>query len=140
MGEAVLATQNDGGALVGRKQFESAREIMSQSGIDGLRIVFGLQLSFINANELLSFPRFFPETVVGDPVKPGGKTRFAAEAAQVFVSPQKRFLRQVVREGDIRPDQIPEQTPDARLMIPDQLRKGVVVVINKDARNEVCIS
>lgn len=112
---------------------------MSQSWINRLRIMFGLQLSFIDANQFLPFPRFFPETVVGDPVKPGGKTRFAPEAPQVLVSPQKRFLREVVGEGDVRPDQVPEQTPDARLMIPDQLRKGVVVVINKDARNEVCI-
>lgn len=121
------------------KQLESAREIMSESGIDGLRIVFGFQLSFIDANQFLSFPRFFPETVVGDPIEPGGKTRFAAEAAQVLVSLEKRLLREVVRERDVRPDQIPEQTSHARLMIPDQLRKGVVVIINKDARNEVCI-
>ncbi len=112
---------------------------MSQSGIDGLGIVFGFQLSFIDANQFLSFPRFFPETVVGDPVKPGGETRFAAEAVQVLVSPQKRFLGQVVRERDIGPDQVAEQTSHARLMIPDQLRKGVVVVINKNARNEACI-
>ena len=140
MGEAVLATQNDGCTLVDGKQLESAREIMSQSGIDGLRIVFGLQLSFIDANELLSFPRFFPETIVGNPVKPGRETRFATEAAQVFVSLEKCLLREVVRKGNVRPDQVPEQTAHARLMIPDQLRKGVMVVINKDARNEVCIS
>jgi hypothetical protein len=121
------------------KQFESAKEIMSESGIDGLRIVFGLELSFIDANEFLSFPRFFAKTVVGNPVKPGRKTRLAAEAAQVFVSLEKGFLRQVVRERDIRSNQVAEQTSHARLMIPDQLRKGVVVVINKNARNEVCI-
>ncbi len=112
---------------------------MSQSGIDGLRILFGLQLSFIDANEFLSFPRFLPKAVVGDPVKPGRKTRFAAEAAQVFVSLEKRFLGQVVRERDVGPDQVPQQTSHARLMIPDQLGKGVVVIINKNARNEVCI-
>ena len=112
---------------------------MSESGIDGLRIVFGLQLSFIDANEFLSFPRFFPVTIVGDPVKPGGKTCFAAKAAQVFVGPEKRLLREIVRERDIGPDQVPKQTAHARLMIPDQLGKGVVVVINKNARNEVCI-
>ena len=104
-----------------------------------MRIVFGLQLSFIDANQFLSFPRFFPETIVGDPVKPGGETRFAAKAAKVLVSLEKRFLRQVVGEGDVCPDELAEQTSHARLMIPDQLRKGVVVVINKDARNEVCI-
>ena len=112
---------------------------MSESGIDRLRIVFGFQLSFVDANEFLPLPRLFPKTIVGNPVKPGRKTRFAAKAAQVFVSLEKRFLGQVVRERDIRPDQVAEQTSHARLMIPDQLRKGVVVVINKDARNEVCI-
>ena len=121
------------------KQFESAREIMSESGIDRLRIVFGLQLSFIDANEFLPFPRLFPKTVVGNPVKPGRKTGFAAEAAQVLVSLEKGFLRQVVREGDICPNQMAEQTSHARLMIPDQLGKGVVVVIDKNACNEVCI-
>jgi hypothetical protein len=121
------------------KQLESAREIMAESGIDGLRIVFRFQLSFIDANQLLSFPRFFPVTIVSDPIKPGRKTRFAAEAAEVFVSPQKRFLRQIVRQGDIGADQLAEQTSHARLVIPDQLRKGVVVVIDKNAGNEVCI-
>jgi hypothetical protein len=136
----VLATQYDGAAFMDGKQFESASEIMSESGIDGLGIVFGLKLSFIDANEFLSFPRFFPETIVGDPIKPGRKTRFAADAAKVFVRPKKRFLREIVRERDVAPDQIAEQTSHTRLVIPDQLRKGVVVVINKNARNEVCIS
>jgi hypothetical protein len=112
---------------------------MAESGIDGLRIVFSLQLSFVDANQLFPFSRFFPETIVGDPVKPRRKTRFTAEAAQVFVSPQKRLLSEVVGQGNIRSDQVAEQTSDARLMIPDQFRKSVVVVINKNARNEVCI-
>jgi hypothetical protein len=113
---------------------------MAKSGIDGLRIVFGLELSFIDANQFLSFPRFFPKTVVGDPIKPGRKTRFAAEAPEIFVGAQKSFLGQIVREGDISSDQIAKQTSDGRLVIPDQLRKSVVVVINKDSCNEVCIS
>jgi hypothetical protein len=121
------------------KQFESVREIMSESGIHRLRIVFGLELSFIDANEFLSFPRLFPKTVVSNPVKPGRKTRFTAKAPQVFVSLEKGLLREIVRQGDIRPDKVAEQTSHARLVIPDQLRKGVVVVINKNARNEVCI-
>jgi hypothetical protein len=112
---------------------------MAKSGVDGLWIVFRLELSFIDANQFLSFPRFFPETVVGDPVKPGRKTRFAAETPKVFVGAQKSFLGQVVRERDVGPDQVAEQTSDGRLMIADQLGKSVVVVINKDARNEVCI-
>ncbi|HEX4641398.1 MAG TPA: hypothetical protein VH252_08425 [Chthoniobacterales bacterium] len=122
------------------KQFESASEIMSECGIDGLRVVFGFQLSFIDANQFLSFPGFLPETVIGDPVKPGGETRFPAEAPEVFVGTEKGFLREIVGQGDIAPDQIAEQTSDTRLVIPDQLRKRVVVVINKNACNEVCIS
>jgi hypothetical protein len=112
---------------------------MTKSGIDGLRVVFRLQLSFIDANQFLSFPCFFPETIVGNPVKPGGETRFPPETAKILVSLEKRLLRQVIRERDIAPDQLAEQTSHTRLMIPDQFRESVVVVINKDARNEVCI-
>jgi hypothetical protein len=137
--QAVLAAQDDGVALMNGKQLESAREIMAESGIDGLRIVFRFQLSFIDANQLFSFPGFFPETIVGDPIKPGRKTGFAAEAAQVFVGPQKCFLRQIVRERNIGTDQLTEQTSHSRLMIPDQLRKSVVVVIDKNACNKFCI-
>src|SRR3954449_6250284 len=101
--------------------------------------MFALELSFIDANEFLSFPRFLAETIVGDPVKPRGKTRFAAEAAQVSVGAQKRFLGQVICQGNVRANQLAEETPDTRLMIPDQFRKGVVVVINKNTCNEVGI-
>jgi len=140
VGKAVLTAQNDGAPFVDGKQFESACEIMSESGIDGLRIVFGFQLSFIDANEFLSLPRFFPKTIVGDAVKPGRKTRLAAKAPQVFVSPEKGFLREIIGQGDVAPDQITEQTAHTRLVIPNQFRKGVVVVIKKNACNEVCIS
>src|SRR5438046_2270005 len=116
--EAVLAAQKDGAPLVDGKQFESAGEIMSESGIDGLRIVFGFQLSFVDANKFLSFPRFFPETIVGDPVKPGRKTGLAPEAPKVLVSPEKRFLREIVRERNVGPDQVAEETSHRRLMIP----------------------
>ena len=139
MGEAVLAAKHNRTALMHGKQLESAREIMAESGIDGLRIIFRFQPSFIDANQFFSFPRFFPETIVGDPVKPGRKTRFATEAPEIFVSPQKGLLRQIVRERNVGADQLAQQTSDTRLVIPDQLRKGVVVVINKNARNEVCI-
>jgi len=130
--QAILATQNDGAAFVDRKRFESASEIMSESGIDGLRIVFGFELSFIDANELLSFSRFLTKTIVGDPVKP-------AEAPEIFVGFKKSFLRQIIGERDIGPDQIAKQTSHTRLVIPDQLRKSVVVVIKKNACNEVSI-
>lgn len=139
MRETVLATQYDGAAFMNGKQLESAGKIMAKSGIDGLRIMFGLQSSFIDANKFLSFPRFFPETIVGDPVKPGRETRFAAKTAEVFVGPQKCFLGKVVCQRDIRADQLAEQTSHTRLMIADQFRKGMVVVVNQDACNEVCI-
>ncbi|MEY2564044.1 MAG: hypothetical protein QOH88_2237 [Verrucomicrobiota bacterium] len=114
-------------------------QVVPQSGICGLRIMFAFQLSFIDANEFLSFASLLAETVVGDPVKPGRKARFAAEAAKVLVGAQKSFLGQIVRERNIGPNQLAEQTSDARLMIPHQLRKSVVVVTEKNAGDEVCI-
>jgi hypothetical protein len=139
VGEAVLTTQNDGAAFMQGKQFESTGEIMAESGIDGLGIMFRFQLSFIDANQFLSFPGFFPETVVGDPVEPGRKTRFPAKAAEVFVSPQKSLLGEIVRERNIGADQLAEQTPDARLVVAHQLGERVVVILEKNTGDEVCI-
>ena len=102
---------------------------MAESGIDGLRIVFRFQLSFIDANQLLSFPRFFPETVVGDPIKPGRKFRFAAKTANVFVSAQKSFLREIVCQSKVGAREVPQETAHGRLMIAHQLGKGVMIII-----------
>lgn len=112
---------------------------MAESGIDGLRVVFRLQLSFIDANELLSFAGFLAETIVGDPIKPGRESRLAAKAPEVFVSAQKGLLREIVRERNVRADQLAEQTSHARLMISHQLRESMVVVIDKNTSDEVCI-
>ena len=118
---------------------KSPGQIVAKSGVGGLRIMFCLQLSFIDANEFLSFASLFAKAVVSDPVEPRRKTRLAAEAAEILVRAQESFLGQIVREGDIRPDQLAQQTAHARLMISDQLRKGVVIVIKKDSSDEVCI-
>jgi len=121
------------------QQLESVREILAQSGIGRLWIMLGFQLSFINANELFSFAGFLAETIVGDAVEPGGKTRFPAKAAEVFVRAQKRLLREIVRQRNIATDKLAKQTSDAGLMISHQLRKGVVIIIKKNAGDEVCI-
>jgi hypothetical protein len=118
---------------------EGVGQIVAESRVGGLRIMFCLQLSFINANELLSFAGLFAETIVSDPVKPRRKTRLSAEAAEISVGAQKRFLRQVVRQRDIGTDELAEQTSHTRLMISHQFRKGMVVVIEKNASDEVCI-
>jgi hypothetical protein len=118
---------------------EGVREIVAKSGVGRLRIMLGLQLSFINANELFSFAGFFPETVVSDPIEPGRKARFPTKAAEVLVSAQKGFLRKIVRERDVGPDELAEQTSHAGLMISHQLCEGVVIVIEKNAGDEVCI-
>ena len=122
-----------------REQLEGVREILAQSGVGRLWVMLRFQLSFIDANQLFSFAGFFAEAVVSDPVEPGGKARFSAKTAEVFVSAQKRLLREIVRERNIGADELAEQTSHARLMISHQLRKGVVVIIEKNAGDEVCI-
>ena len=121
------------------KQLEGVREIVAERGVCGLRIMRSLQLSFINANKLFSFAGLFPETVVSDAVEPGRKTRLPAKTAEVLICAQKRLLGEIVRERDIGADELAEQTTHARLMIPHQLRKCVVVVSEKNASDEVCI-
>lgn len=118
---------------------EGVGQIMAQSGVGGLRIMLGFQLSFIDANQLFSFAGLFTETIVSDPVKPGRKPRLPAKAAKVVVCAQECFLGQVVRERNIGPDELAEKTSHARLVIPHQLSKGVVVICDKNASDEVCI-
>jgi hypothetical protein len=118
---------------------EGVREIVAKSWVGRLWIMLGLQLSFINANELFSFAGFFAETIVSDPVEPGRKARFPAKAAEVFIGAQKGLLREIVRERNIGADELAEQASHARLMISHQLRKSVVVIIEKNAGNEVGI-
>jgi hypothetical protein len=121
------------------QQLESLREILAQSGVGRLWIMLRFQLSFIDANQLFSFAGFFAETIVSDPVEPGRKARFPAKAPEVFVGAQKGLLREIVRERNIAADELAKQTSDAGLMISHQLRKGVVVIIEKNAGDEVCI-
>jgi hypothetical protein len=134
-----LAAKQNRGALVEGEQLEGVIEIMAKSGINGLGIMFPFQLSFIDANQLLSFTGFLPKAIIGDPIKPRGEARLAAEAAEILVGSQKRLLREIVRERNIGANELTEQTPDARLMIPDQLPKGVVIIPEKNASDEICI-
>ena len=122
-----------------RKQLESVGEIMAESRVDGLRIMFRLQLSFVDANQFFSFPGFLAETIVGDPIKPGRKTSLAPEAAKVLVSAQKGFLGEIVRQRNIGPDKLAEQAPNARLVVAHELGERVVVILEKNAGDEVCI-
>ncbi|MEN3370953.1 MAG: hypothetical protein V7609_3096 [Verrucomicrobiota bacterium] len=118
---------------------EGVIEIMAKRGIDGLGIVFPFQLSFIDANQFFSFTRFLAKAIIRDPIKPRRETRFPPEAAEILVGSQKSLLREIVRERDIGANKLTEQTPDARLMIPDQFSKGMVIIIDKNASDEICI-
>jgi len=46
-------------------------QVVFQAGIDSLRILLGLQLSFIDANQLFPAAGILSKTVVSNPVKPG---------------------------------------------------------------------
>jgi len=104
-------------------------EIVPQCRIDSLRVLFGLQSLFINADELLAFARLFAKTVVGDSIKPGGETGFAAEAAKVLVNAQESFLGEIVGQSEVGSGKLAEQTSHARLMVPNQFGKSVVIII-----------
>ena len=118
---------------------EGVGQIVAQSRVGGLRIMLGLKLSFINANELFSFAGLLAETIVSDSVEPGRETGLPAKAAEVLVGAQECLLGQIVGEGHIGPDELAEETSHARLMVSDQFRKSVVVIIEKNASDEVCI-
>lgn len=118
---------------------QSLHKVVSQGRIHGLGIVLGLPFGFVDSHELFPAPRVFAEAVVGDAIEPGGETRFAPEAANMFVSAQKCLLREIVGQRHIGARELAEQTSHGRLMAPDQFREGVVIVIEEDSGDEVCI-
>jgi hypothetical protein len=102
--------------------------------------VLRLELLFVDSHKFLSAARIFSKTIVGDPVKPCGKARFTAKAANVFIRPQKCLLGEIVRESDICSSKLTQQTAHCGLMPPNQLAESVLVVIDKNSRDEVRIS
>lgn len=114
-------------------------KVVAEGGVDGLGIVLGFELRFVDANQLLSPPRFFTENVVADAIEPGAEFRFAAKSADVFVSAEECFLGEIVGEGDIGADQLTKHTADRGLVAAHEFGKGVVVVIDKNSGDEVCI-
>ena len=115
-------------------------KIMSQTGIDCLRIVLCLQLRVIDAHKLFAAARILAKTIVGNAVKPCGKLRFPTKAANVLVSAEKSLLRQIVCQSDVRARELAKQPAHARLMPPHQFAERVLIVITKNSRDEVRIS
>jgi hypothetical protein len=105
-----------------------------------VRILFCLPLVFIDAYQFFAAARVLPKAIVRDSIKPGGKARFTAKTADVFVGPEKSFLCEVICQSNVCAGELPQQTTHARLMPPHELAEGVLIVIGKNSRNEVRIS
>ena len=112
---------------------------MSQPGIGDLRIVLCLELFFVDSHKFLPAARIFSKTIVSDPVKPRGKARFAAKAADVLIGAQECLLRQIVRQSNVGSSKLTEQTAHGGLMPPNQLTESVLVVVDKNSSDEVGI-
>jgi hypothetical protein len=118
---------------------QRVHEIMPQGWVDGVWILLGLELCFIDSDQFLSLAGLFAETVIGDAIKPGGKLRFTPKAANVFVGPQESFLSKIVRQGEVAARKLPQQAAYRGLMIAHELGKGVVIIFKKNPRDKVGI-
>src|SRR5207302_835440 len=76
---------------------------MSQTRIDTPRILLGLPLLLIHADQLLAAARVLAKTVVRDSIKPRGKSRFTPKASNILVSSEKSFLCKVIGPNDHTP-------------------------------------
>src|SRR2546430_12503862 len=108
---------------------------MFQTRIDNLRVRLGLELRFIDPDQFLAAAGVFAKTIVGDAIKPGGKTRFAAKAADMFVSAQKCFLGQIVGQGNVGAGKLSKQTAYSGLMTSHQFAECMLVIIDKNSRD-----
>jgi hypothetical protein len=98
-----------------------------------------LQLLLVHAHKLFAPARVLAKTIVGDAVKPCGETRFTAKAPNVLVSPDKRFLREIVGKRDVCPGKLAQQTTHSGLMPANELAERVLIIIDKDSRDKVRI-
>lgn len=115
-------------------------KIVFQTGIDSLRIVLRLQQFLVHADKLFAFTRILAKTIVSDSVKPCGKSRFAAKAADVLVNANKSFLREIIGQGNVCACELSKQAAHTRLMPPHQFAERVLIVIDKNSRDKVRIS
>jgi hypothetical protein len=97
-------------------------------------------LFFVDPDKFFAPPRVLSKAIICDPIKPRGKTRFSAKAADVFVSSQESLLREIVGERNIGSGELAQHTAHTRLMPPNQLPESVLIVVNKNSRNEICIA
>ncbi len=139
MRQAVLAAKQNRRTLVQGKQIQRMHKVMSQARIGHLGIAFGLKLFFIDSNKLFAAPCVFPETIVGNAIKPGRETGFTPKAPDVFICAQESVLGEVIRQRDIGAGKLAQETPHTRLMPPHQFAECVLIVIDKDSRDEVSI-
>ena len=114
-------------------------KIVSQSGVDSLRILFCLPLFLIHAHQLFSPPRVLPKAIVGDSIKPCGEPGFTTKTADVLVGPKESFLCEIVCQGDVCASELPQKAAHTRLMPPNEFAEGVLIVIGKNSCDEVRI-
>ena len=82
-------------------------KIVPQTGIDSVRILFCLPLLLIHAHQFFAAPRVLAKAIVRDSIKPRGKSRFTAKAADVFGGSEKSFLCEVIRQSDVCAGELP---------------------------------
>jgi len=140
MRQSVLAAKDNSRPFVQRKQIQGMHKIMSQTSVDSLWIMLRLQLLLIHADKLFAAPCVLAKTIVCDSIKPGGKPCITAKAPDVFVRAKKSFLREIVGQGNICPRELAQQTTHAGLMAAHELAECVLIIIDKNSRDEVRIS
>jgi hypothetical protein len=96
-------------------------------------------LFLIDADKFFAPPRVLSKAIICDPIKPCGKTGFATKAADVFVSSQESFLREIIGKRNIGSGELAQHTAHTRLMPSNQLPEGMLIVVNKNSGNEICI-
>lgn len=119
-----------------RELLERVHQVMFQSGINGLRVVFCFQSSFIDPDQLFALAGIFAKAVVSDAVEPGGKFRLTPEAGEISIGTNKCFLGQVVGQPEVVARKLAQETSDGRLVISHQLRKSVLIIFNQDTSDK----
>ena len=134
-GIAVDELQCDTGAFVRLQEGQRCVDIHLQIGISIRRSLSERRYRSIDIFRLLSCPYIVVEDVIGNTHQPGGEAGEATELRNVQIGIDESLLSQIVAQLLIAQCLVQEEPTNRRLVFPDKLVKGPLVVENRHLRH-----
>ena len=128
--------EGDAGSLDVSQRGQCAVQVRVQARVRLAHAALGVYPRRVQVVCLLPAAKIVIILIVRNAVEPGGETGQVLEGSQAGVGTDKGVLRQVVAQFAVAAGQVQEEAPHGRLVFPDQLVEGAVVVEHHDLCNQ----